>query len=128
MDGRPIVYLDSANSSQKPRVVIDAMSRFMGTAYAPINRSAYRLAAEATAAVAEARAAGGEDWSRGHIAAEVSAADHSTLARMEEGSHRHALRRSHEMAAASELLAELDVPSRVARASQLWLEDLAAGR
>ncbi len=48
VDGRPIVYLDSANSTQKPRPVIDAMTRFMETAYAPINRSAYKLAAEAT--------------------------------------------------------------------------------
>ncbi len=55
VDGRPIVYLDSANSSQKPRVVIDAMTRFMETAYAPINRSAYKLAAEATDAYEGAR-------------------------------------------------------------------------
>jgi cysteine desulfurase/selenocysteine lyase len=48
IEGQPIVYLDSANTSQKPREVIDAMSTFMETAYAPINRSAYRLAAEAT--------------------------------------------------------------------------------
>jgi cysteine desulfurase/selenocysteine lyase len=55
IDGRPIVYLDSANSSQKPREVIDAMTVFMETAYAPINRSAYRLAAEATDAYEGAR-------------------------------------------------------------------------
>jgi cysteine desulfurase/selenocysteine lyase len=48
VNGRPIVYLDSANSTQKPRPVIDAMTRFIETGYAPINRSAYRLAAEAT--------------------------------------------------------------------------------
>ena len=48
IDDRPIVYLDSANTSQKPRQVIDAMSHFMEHSYAPINRSAYRLAAEAT--------------------------------------------------------------------------------
>jgi len=48
IDDQPIVYLDSANTSQKPREVIDAMSSFMSTGYAPINRSAYRLAAEAT--------------------------------------------------------------------------------
>ena len=53
--GRPIVYLDSANSSQKPRVVIDAMSRFMEHGYAPVNRSAYRLAAEASDAYEGAR-------------------------------------------------------------------------
>ena len=48
IDGKPIVYLDSANTSQKPRQVIDAMTQFMENGYAPINRSAYRLAAEAT--------------------------------------------------------------------------------
>jgi cysteine desulfurase / selenocysteine lyase len=48
IDGQRIVYLDSANSSQKPRAVIDAMQAFMEHAYAPINRSAYRLAAAAT--------------------------------------------------------------------------------
>ena len=55
LDGKPIVYLDSANSSQKPRAVIDAMVQFMETSYAPINRSAYRLAAEATDAFEDAR-------------------------------------------------------------------------
>jgi cysteine desulfurase / selenocysteine lyase len=48
IDGKRIVYLDSANSSQKPHAVIDAMQAFMEHAYAPINRSAYRLAAAAT--------------------------------------------------------------------------------
>jgi cysteine desulfurase / selenocysteine lyase len=55
LDGKRLVYLDSANSSQKPRAVIDAMSRFMEQAYAPINRSAYKLAAEATDAYELAR-------------------------------------------------------------------------
>ena len=56
INGRPIVYLDSANSTQKPQCVIDAMSHFMATGYAPINRSAYALAAEATDAYEGARA------------------------------------------------------------------------
>ena len=55
IDGAPIVYLDSANTAQKPRHVIEAMSAFMETSYAPINRSAYRLAAEATDAFEGAR-------------------------------------------------------------------------
>ncbi len=55
IDGVPIVYLDSANTAQKPRQVIEAMSTFMETSYAPINRSAYRLAAEATDAFEGAR-------------------------------------------------------------------------
>ena len=56
LDGAPIHYLDSANSSQKPQCVIDAMSEFTETSYAPINRSAYRLAADATDAYEAARA------------------------------------------------------------------------
>ena len=55
IDGQPIVYLDSANTAQKPNAVIDAMADFMRTSYAPINRSAYRLAAAATDAYEGAR-------------------------------------------------------------------------
>ena len=76
-------------------------------------------------ALIAARAAGCEEWLREHIAAELEAADAATLDRMESGSYQHAVRRSHEMAAAAELLDELSVPARVAKASQLWLEDLA---
>ncbi len=57
IDGAPIVYLDSGNTSQKPVQVIEAMDEFMRTSYAPINRSAYRLAAEATDRYEAARAA-----------------------------------------------------------------------
>ncbi|MGA1031809.1 MAG: SufS family cysteine desulfurase [Ilumatobacteraceae bacterium] len=56
IDGSPIVYLDSANSTQQPPAVIDAMAEFMRHAYAPINRSAYRMAAAATDAYEGARA------------------------------------------------------------------------
>jgi cysteine desulfurase/selenocysteine lyase len=56
IDGAPLHYLDSANTSQKPQCVIDAMTHFTETSYAPINRSAYRLAAEATDAYEAARA------------------------------------------------------------------------
>ena len=56
INGQPIVYLDSANSTQKPQCVLDAMSHFMATSYAPVNRSAYHLAAEANDAYEGARA------------------------------------------------------------------------
>lgn len=56
IDGQRLVYLDSANTSQKPNVVIDAMTDFMRHGYAPINRSAYRMAGEATDAFEGARA------------------------------------------------------------------------
>ncbi|MEY3396594.1 MAG: hypothetical protein RLZZ534_556, partial [Actinomycetota bacterium] len=48
INGKPLVYLDSANTSQKPNIVIDTMANFMRESYAPINRSAYTLAANAT--------------------------------------------------------------------------------
>ncbi len=57
VNDKPLVYLDSANTSQKPQVVIDALSTFMETSYAPINRSAYQLAAEATDAFEATRSA-----------------------------------------------------------------------
>ena len=57
INGKPLVYLDSANTSQKPNVVIDTMTKFMREAYAPINRSAYTLAANATEQYEGARAA-----------------------------------------------------------------------
>ena len=57
VNDKPLVYLDSANTSQKPQVVIDALSHFMEHGYAPINRSAYQLAAEATDAFEATRSA-----------------------------------------------------------------------
>ena len=55
INGQRIVYLDSAASSQKPRVVIEAMDRFYETSYAPTHRSAYQLATDATEAFETAR-------------------------------------------------------------------------
>ena len=57
IDGSPLVYLDSGNTSQKPRQVINAMTEFLENSYAPINRSSYRLAGEATEAYESARRA-----------------------------------------------------------------------
>ncbi len=48
--GRPFVYLDSANTTQKPEVVIRASDRFYRETNANIHRSTYRLSEEATAA------------------------------------------------------------------------------
>ena len=83
------------------------------------------MAAAAIEALHAARAAGCEDWLRGHLAAELAATDAGTLARLERGSYQHARRREHEMAAATDLLNELAVPPRVTRASQRWLNQLA---
>ena len=45
---KPLVYLDSAASSQKPRQVIEAMSEFNSRYYANIHRGIHFLAEEAT--------------------------------------------------------------------------------
>ncbi|MGD9754996.1 MAG: aminotransferase class V-fold PLP-dependent enzyme, partial [Acidimicrobiia bacterium] len=53
--GHPIVFLDSAASSQKPRQVIDAMSEYYERHHANVHRGAYQLAEEATDAQEGAR-------------------------------------------------------------------------
>src|SRR5437588_2038308 len=54
-DKRPLVYLDSAASSQKPRVVLEAMDRYYRTTHANVHRGVYALAQEATAEFEGAR-------------------------------------------------------------------------
>jgi cysteine desulfurase/selenocysteine lyase len=53
--GRPLAFLDSAASSQKPRQVLDAMTHFYETSYANVHRGVYELAERATAALEGAR-------------------------------------------------------------------------
>jgi cysteine desulfurase/selenocysteine lyase len=53
--GKPLVYLDSAASSQKPRAVIDAMSTYYETTHANVHRGVYEISEEATAAMERAR-------------------------------------------------------------------------
>ena len=53
--GRPLVYLDSANTTQKPESVIRASDRFYRETNANIHRSTYRLSEDATAAYEGAR-------------------------------------------------------------------------
>lgn len=55
--GVPLIYLDSAATSQKPSVVLAAMQSFYETSNANIHRGVHRLAEEATAAFEGARAA-----------------------------------------------------------------------
>jgi cysteine desulfurase/selenocysteine lyase len=53
--GKPLVYLDSAASAQKPRVVIDAVTRFYETSNANIHRGVYDLSLRATKSYEGAR-------------------------------------------------------------------------
>jgi len=54
-DGFPLVYLDSANTSQKPQVVIDAMVDHLERHNANVARAMHQIGAESSAAVEEAR-------------------------------------------------------------------------
>ncbi|WP_428119178.1 SufS family cysteine desulfurase [Candidatus Poriferisodalis sp.] len=53
--GHPIVYLDSAASSQKPDAVLDAMDDYYRCVNANVHRGAYQIAAEATERMERAR-------------------------------------------------------------------------
>ncbi len=53
--GKPLVYLDSTASSQKPRSVIEAMSSYYETTHANVHRGVYELSEEATARMERAR-------------------------------------------------------------------------
>ena len=53
--GKPLAFLDSAASSQKPRQMLEAMNEFYSTSYANVHRGVYVLAERATAALEAAR-------------------------------------------------------------------------
>jgi cysteine desulfurase/selenocysteine lyase len=53
--GKPLVFLDSAASAQKPRAVIEAVNELYTRSYANIHRGVYELSMRATAAFEEAR-------------------------------------------------------------------------
>src|ERR1700752_1701320 len=52
---KPLAFLDSAASSQKPRQMLEAMNDFYTTSYANVHRGVYVLAERATAALEGAR-------------------------------------------------------------------------
>ena len=48
VNGKPVAFLDSAASSQKPTSVMRAMDRYYETSHANVHRAAYSLAEAAT--------------------------------------------------------------------------------
>jgi cysteine desulfurase/selenocysteine lyase len=64
--GKPLVYLDNAASTQKPRQVIEAVSRFYSEGYANVHRGVHLLSSEATDAFERVR---------GKVAGLIGAAD-----------------------------------------------------
>ncbi len=69
-DGRELVYLDSAATSQKPRAVIDAVAEHLALHNANVHRGVYALAQEADAAY---------EGARGRVAAFTGAAQRGTI-------------------------------------------------
>src|SRR4051812_8749667 len=53
--GKPLAYLNSAATSQKPRQVLDAMTEFYETSYSNVHRGVYALGERATAGLEGAR-------------------------------------------------------------------------
>jgi len=53
--GKPLAFLDSAASAQKPRQMLDAMRDFYETSYANVHRGVYQLAERATEGLESAR-------------------------------------------------------------------------
>jgi len=66
--GKPLAYLDSANSSQKPRQVLDTLRDFYETSYANVHRAVYELGLRSDAAYDGAR-----EKVRGFVNAESTA-------------------------------------------------------
>jgi cysteine desulfurase/selenocysteine lyase len=54
-NGKPVAFLDSAASAQKPRQVLEAMTHFYETSYANVHRGVYKLAERATEELEGAR-------------------------------------------------------------------------
>lgn len=55
INGRDLIYLDSAATAQRPQVVLDAEQEFLCTSYAAVSRGSHTLAAQATDLVERAR-------------------------------------------------------------------------
>ena len=67
MHGHPLVYLDNAATAQRPRQVVEAVTRYYTEYNANVHRALYALAEEATAAYEESRQkvaafVGADDW------------------------------------------------------------------
>lgn len=82
------------------------------------------MAIAALESLEAARAAGQEEWLRAHLLETIEGADAAMLERLVGSSRTHAKRRAEEMAAAAEMLDELDTPAAISRAAAAWYDEL----
>jgi 3-hydroxyisobutyrate dehydrogenase-like beta-hydroxyacid dehydrogenase len=113
--GTPVTYVGAEPGAAAARKL--ARSVFMKGQAAAIGE-----------ALAAAERLGCEEWLFGDIESTLTRADGRLLRRLVEGSRKHAGRRVDEMAAAVEMLEELDVEPRVSAAAEAWLRSLAASQ
>ena len=66
-NGRPLVYLDTASTAQKPEIVMDALADHLRRVNANVHRGVYALAREADAAYDEARG-----WVAGFVGGDLA--------------------------------------------------------
>ena len=59
-DGRPLIYLDHAATSQKPRQVLEALQQYYSCDNANVHRGAHQLSVRATESFEAARSAAAE--------------------------------------------------------------------
>jgi cysteine desulfurase / selenocysteine lyase len=78
VNGRPITYLDSAASAQRPRQVLDAMRQYDETTHANVHRGVYGIAEEATRRFEAARVAVGRFIGAPNPAREIVFAKNAT--------------------------------------------------
>jgi len=83
------------------------------------------LAAAVIESMEAASRVGCAEWMRDEITNQLLEADASLLDRLLQGSRKHALRRTEEMQAATDLLNDLHVEPRVSQAALGWLQELA---
>ncbi len=65
--GHPLVYLDNAATTQKPRAVIDAITRYYTTANANVHRGVHMLSERATALFEQARVEAAAFFNAAHV-------------------------------------------------------------
>lgn len=86
------------------------------------------ISAAVVEALAAARALGLEDWLRDNIAQELANSSEESLDTIVSGTYRHAARRADEMEAAAAMLTDLGGEPDIARAAEVSLRRLCAGR